>query len=665
MSIDARVTMFAAFAFLIADVGRALAAPAPQQPFTFEAARAIAAVSSPAISPDGTRVVYIRSRGDYKADKAMQELVLVDLKSGRSRPLTRDREGIDSPAWSPDGTRLAFLASPQSGKPAQVFVMPMDGGDAQRITDAKSGVFAFSWRPGGAQLVYAARDEAPNAKDIEKHLDAFVAGDNDFLARAATLPSHLWLVSSDGNDAKQVTTGATSVYGEGDPVLRWSPDGGTLLYARQPDGYFARLTRVQVVARDMTSGDEKPVGGMPVTTFASYSNDGTKLAYIAPRHGSVYLENDAYVIRASDGAKVTDTLGIDRNAAWARFMPDGSLAYAAPDGVRNALWFLPPNGAARRVDLGDVDFTASASIANDGSIAFVGRRPDHPPEIFILPAGATAPRATTDDNAFIANYALGKPTRIDWTTDDGLHACGVLTYPPNFEQGKTYPLVLVIHGGPVSTSTQDFSVLTQVLAAHGFLVFNPNYRGSDDLGDAYLQAIVGHPTSGPGRDNLAGLAAVEKLGIVDTTRIGVSGWSGGGLQTSWLIGHSHVWKAAVTGAGVHDWYEQAVLADINEEFADVFMGGATPWTADGRALFASESPITYVGDITTPTLILSDTKDQRVPITQSYALFHALEDRKVPVKFVAFPRAGHFPSDPVGVESVYRTWSDWFVTELK
>lgn len=207
--------------------------------------------------------------------------------------------------------------------------------------------------------------------------------------------------------------------------------------------------------------------------------------------------------------------------------------------------------------------------------------------------------------------------------------------------------------------------MNQVSAARGYIVFQPNYRGSDDLGDKYLQAIVGHVTSGPGRDNLAGVAAVVKRGSVDESRIGVSGWSGGGLQTSWLIGHSHIWKAAVTGAGVHDWVEQAILADINEEFAQVFMGGATPWTKEGRAIFAAESPITYAKNVTTPTLILSDTGDQRVPITQSYALYHALKARGTPVRFTAFPRSGHFPSDPVGIEAVEKAWLAWFDRWMK
>ena len=147
---------------------------------------------------------------------------------------------------------------------------------------------------------------------------------------------------------------------------------------------------------------------------------------------------------------------------------------------------------------------------------------------------------------------------------------------------------------------------------------------------------------------------------VDGSRIFVSGWSGGGLQTSWLIGHADFWRAAVSGAAVNDWYEQSVLSDINENFSATFFNGTTPFSPAGRAAYAAESPLTFVDKIRTPTLILSDTRDQRVPVSQAYLFYHALHERGVPVRFTAFPRGGHFPTDPVGEESVLRAWMGWF-----
>jgi dipeptidyl aminopeptidase/acylaminoacyl peptidase len=645
-----------AFAIALACANVAQAAP-----LTFAEARAIVAVSAPQISPDGTRVVYVRTVGDYAADRWKTSLVLVDTHGGTPHVLTQERGGVSEPRWSPQGDRVAFLAAPQRAQPPQVYVLWMGGGDAQKITSAKTGVQSFSWRPDGKAIAYVAADEAPNAKDIEAHNDAFSVTDEDFLTREKVQPSHLWLIDADGAHAKRLNSGTWSVTGE----PQWSPDGATLIFAREPDAIFAHFTKQYTVAHDMTTGAEHPLLGTGPNETAAYAPDGTKVVSVVPRHGSLYLQRDLAVY-GSDGAPRTSLAAIDRNVHWAAWMPDSkTLAVGTADGVRNVLWMAPLDGPPQRVDLGDVDFGPDASVAHDGGIAFVGQSRTRPSEVYYLAPGAKAPIRLSDDNAKIAKDDIGPSQLVEWTTDDGLHADGVLTLPPNADPQKKFPLVLIIHGGPVSTSTWNFSVQAQELAGRGYAVFQPNYRGSDNLGDAYLQAIVGHVTSGPGRDNLAGLAAVEKLPMIDATRVGVSGWSGGGLQTSWLIGHTHVFKTAVSGAAVNDWYEQAVLADINEEFAATFFPGVSPFTKEGRAAYNAESPITFARNITTPLLILSDTGDQRVPITQAYALYHALADRGGKVTFIAFPRAGHFPSDPVGREMAYRTWNHWFDRWLK
>jgi dipeptidyl aminopeptidase/acylaminoacyl peptidase len=475
-------------------------------------------------------------------------------------------------------------------------------------------------------------------------------------------------VNADGSGETKLTSGTASLPKEGAANFAFTPDGASLFYDRQPDAVFAHFTKTTPIRRTLAGGAEAPfLAGKPAGDLR-LSHDGKLLAIAEPRHGSLYLQSDVVVRDVATGAERANARGIDRNVKWFAFAPDDAALYVAtPDGVRNVLWRQPlAGGTPTKVDLGDVDFAPDATIAKNGTIAFVGQTMDRPPELYALRSGATAPERITDENAtFAKTFAFGKSERIDWTTDDGMRACGVVTYPPDATPGKKYPLIVLIHGGPVSTSTRDFSTQIQAMAAHGFVVFQPNYRGSDDLGDAYLQAIVGHVTSGPGRDNLLGVEAVKKLGIVDEARMGVSGWSGGGLQTSWLIGHTHEFKAAVSGAAVNDWYEQAMLADINEEFAQVFIPGPTPFTPAGRAAYRAESPITFANAVTTPTLILSDTGDQRVPITQAYAFYHALKDKGTHVEFEAWPRSGHFPTDPVGRESVLRAWMDWFDRWLK
>jgi len=221
----------------------------------------------------------------------------------------------------------------------------------------------------------------------------------------------------------------------------------------------------------------------------------------------------------------------------------------------------------------------------------------------------------------------------------------------------------VIHGGPQASSATAFTFFLQLVAAHDYVVFSPNYRGSDNLGNAYQRAIFNDAGDGPGRDVMAGIAALEKLGFVDESKIAVSGWSYGGYMTTWLIGHYHVWKTAVAGAAVTDMNHQYNLADFNATERYIFRG--SPWIGDNMKDYREQSPISYAPQIKTPTLILSDTGDARVTITQSYMLYHALKDNGVTVKFFAYPVAGHFPSDPVRAMDVQRRWLGWLDRYLK
>ncbi|HEY8313493.1 MAG TPA: S9 family peptidase [Candidatus Baltobacteraceae bacterium] len=635
---------------------------------TFADLRRVASVRQPQISPDGKRVVYVRSRANFVKDRNQSELVLLDVASGASRVLTHDRIGATSPAWSPDGSSIAYVASATARKPGQIYVLRMDGGDSERITNAKTGIDSFAWRPDGKALAYVSDEEPPDKAAIDRHLDAVVITDDDYLTREAAQPAHLWTVNADGSSATRLAAGSWSVVKDAPPL--WSPDGSRIYYQRQPDGIFAHFVAQTTYVHDFRAKTDLPLG-VGVDGLQDVSHDGSMLALAMPRHGSLYLQSDLSVRSSADGRELFNSRGIDRNLHWAAWLPgDKSLAVATSDGVRNVLWTLASDGSSHRVDLGDVDFAPDATVARDGAIAFVGLRRDREPEIYYLPPGGSTPRLLSDDNAWLGGFQLGNVERIDWKIDNGMMANGVLTYPVGYVAGKRYPLVLDIHGGPVSTSTWDLSgieagELDQVLAARGYLVLRPNYRGSDNEGDAFLQAIVGDVTSGPGRDNLAAVDAVRKMGIVDEKRIGVSGWSGGGLQTSWLIGHATFWRAAVSGAAVDDWYQQAMLADINENFAETFFNGVRPFDAAGRKAYAAESPIAYVNAIRTPTLILSDTRDQRVPVAQSYVFYHALHDRGVPVRFTAFPRYGHFPTDPAGREQALRAWADWFDRWMK
>jgi len=203
----------------------------------------------------------------------------------------------------------------------------------------------------------------------------------------------------------------------------------------------------------------------------------------------------------------------------------------------------------------------------------------------------------------------------------------------------------------------------QLIAAHDYVVFMPNYRGSDNLGNTYQRAIFNDAGDGPGRDVMAGIEAVKKRGFIDSNRIAVTGWSYGGFMTTWLIGHYHIWKTAIAGATPVDRADQYNFADYNIRAGFRFAG--SPWVGDNDRAYRAQSPITYAAKIRTPTLILSTTGDARVPITQSYRLYHALRDNGVPVRFVAYPVSGHYPADPARRKDVAKRWVAWLDQYLK
>jgi dipeptidyl aminopeptidase/acylaminoacyl peptidase len=667
-----------------------LLAAAPPRPFQLEDLRRLVDLSEVAISPDGQRVAVVVATPDWKKDEKQEEIDLVDAATGIRRALTWKRTGLGSPTWSPDGSWLAFLAddlipdseaepaepgptaAPEEGpkeekkeKQAQVFVMSMAGGDPIRVTAAKHGVEAFSWSPDGQQIAYVTADEPANAKAIAQHDDAFQVTDNHFLTRAALTPAHLWLMPAAGGTPKRLTQGALSLQTDQQdaaPVPAWSPDGQRIAFTRFPGPYWGPSFHSVI-------DGVGPGGGEPFLLVSSegaarpaYAPGGGTLAYLRPRGGD---QNNGFAVYVLEGGAGRDaTADLARNFHRFAWLPGGrSLLLEGYHGTASALWEQPLAGKARELDLGDVLPSAEMSVARSGAVAFVGSTATHPDELYLLDSLTGKPRRLTDFNAFVDELTLGRPEPIAWQGPNGMPEDGVLTYPVGYQPGTRYPLVLVIHGGPESASTVRFSPLPQLLSAAGFLVFQPNYRGSTNLGDAYQHAIYRDTGAGPGEDVMAGLAAVEKLGIVDPDRIGVSGWSYGGYMTTWLTGHYSRWKAAVAGAALTDWVMDYTVAYYQQ--GDLYFFGGSPWTAEYHDIWRQQSPIAYADRVTAPTLIMGDVGDPNVPLLNSYEWYHALRDHGVEVEFWAYPVDHHFPKDIVRRTDVYRRWVGWLEGHLK
>jgi dipeptidyl aminopeptidase/acylaminoacyl peptidase len=630
----------------------------------------IVRVADPQISPDGKWIAVLVSKANFEENRYDTVLTLIDPVAKTSRALTRDRRGISSPRWSPAGDQIAFLAPPMPGAKPQIFVMPMNGGDAWQVTKSPTGVQQFSWGPNG-WLAFAAEDERPRKTGEERFNDSFEVGHNDFLQKESPMPVHLWVVNADGSPARRLTSGSWTlpiVLPPSSPASPpvWSPDGKSIAIVKVLDPHTGDSNKASIQVVDVATGSLRPITGRTADESQPvFSPDGTRLAFWSPRDRLGKNVNEINVVSAAGGDPTVLTRAIDRNLVRAIWMPDGkNLLVGGNDHTTTGLWLQPTTAgsAAKKLSVGKATISGSfwvdISVARTGAMAFTASEPQRPAEVFYMPSSEAAPVRITDFNASIAQMELGKTETVEWDAPDGFKADGVLTYPPDFQAGKKYPLVLYVHGGPRAASKEAFSPRAQLMAAKGWVIFEPNYRGSDNLGNAYQSAIWNDAGAGPGKDVMAGVEMLKKRGFIDESKIAVSGWSYGGYMTTWLIGnYPSVWKVAVAGAAVTDMVDQYALGDANIRRGASF--GGSPYTDNRMKAYIDQSPITYAPKIKAPTLVLSNTGDYRVTVTQSYKLFRSLQDNGVPTKFVAYPIGGHSPTDPVRQRDVDRRWIGW------
>jgi len=655
------IAMFAAF-------WSPTVAPATARVMDASDLRRIVAVTSPTVTADGTRAAIVVTRVVWKTDTYARDLDLVDVKTHARRTLTYDRKGLSDPSFSPDGTRLAFIADVGNDDDAksQVWVMRLDGGDARPVTTAPEGVDQFAWRPDGGAIAYAAEDAKPKRDGADKFLDSFVFTNEPITARAEARPTHLYVVPAEGGRARQLTFGPQSITtGEAQSTLSWSADGTTIAFLLAPNAILNDADRAHVELVDVASaklarltnhdGDESD---------PRFSPDGKHVAYLHSAGDNQINLTEAYVTAPAGGAGTALSHPYDRAVHDAAWLPDSSgIYFTCADKTSIDLVRAPLDGVPERVTLGDLAIASplGGAIARDGAFVFTATRPQQAAELYVRASDGTIARLT-DYNAAIGRLDLGTPQPIEFATSLGAPGDAVLIKPPGFTAGRRYPLVLLIHGGPTYASSLEFDRLGQLMAARGWLVLEPNYRGSDNLGLAYQRAVLYDPEAGPGKDVMAAVDAVRALGIVDDRKMAVSGWSYGGIMTAWMISKYHVWRAAVSGASVNDWITDYGVADDSDSDRALFHG--SPFVGN-TAEWRRASAISYARDVTTPVLILSDVGDNRDPFATSSMYWRALRDNHKAATLRVWPVDGHFPHDPVRASDVFVHWIDYIAMHFR
>jgi len=614
------------------------------------------------LSPDGKQILILTTRQNYESNKLESELVMIDVESKQQRTISK-RPGISTATWSPSGDQIAFLATADGV--SQIFTMSLQGGEAQQITNSKGGILHYSWSPDGKQFAFIA-DEDPIIKTgTERFNDSFEVGSNDFLTRTAASQNYAGVIATTGGESKRLTPPRVIVATEfNNSSLSWSSDAKRLAITTYPSSRSGDSDLGKIQLLDIESQKLQPLTSNPNKEGPAYFLPGKdqQLVFFYPRDG--VPANLTEVYSASPGKSANSiTRTLDREILDFTWFSDGLLLLTTYDGLQSAIWIQHEN-AFNKLNIGEAAEVYETSVSKSGSIAFIAEEKYRPVEIFFLANSDAKPERLTDFNHKTAERKQGKREGFTWNSTSGFEADGVLTYPPDFDETKKYPLVLLIHGGPTAASTLAFNMTAQMMAAKGWIVLQPNYRGSNHRGNAFQSAIANDAGEGPGADVWSGVEALKKKSLIDAHRIAVSGWSYGGWMTAWMISrYPDEWAAAVTGAAPVDYTDMYSLSDLNRMHRHAIT--VSPYIEDNLKSAEEQSPLKNFSKIRTPTLILSKSDDSRVAITGSYKLFNALRDNNVKTQFIVYPGPGHLVTDPVRSQDVYDRWLNWLSQYLQ
>jgi dipeptidyl aminopeptidase/acylaminoacyl peptidase len=617
----------------------------------------IASLSSLAVSPDGKLAALIVSRPDYASNTRLKSLALVD--SGGAQHIVATGE-ISAPAFSPRNDALAWLQADHDGT-EQIAVLSLGAStEVPRVVTraaAGAGVQEFAWSPDGMTLAYSASDTPHPASDASRFNRTFEVADSDYLGtsvlarNAGAAPARLWVMPAAGGDARMLNVIGTV------RALAWMPDGRTLAVSTQPGSSDVASRSGAVAAIRVGEGRETPLVATTakVSPGGRFSVSARGLIGYQHFHGEDPWTFSNRVAVLENGVPREVTVALDRDVSDFAWLPgEAGLLVEAPDHLRVRLWEVALSGGTRPIDLDQLS-AADVAVSKTGAVFFVGSEPQRPPELYVLSSLKAKPVRLTNFNQFIAQRNLGALRSLTWHIDGFDHE-GILTYPPGFRGDRKYPLLVNIHGGPEYSAQLAWNFESQFYAANGWIVFEPNYRGSNDQGEKYETAVIGDATAGPGRDIRAGLDAVRVLPGVDTDRIAVTGYSYGGVMTLWLIGHHQDWCAAIPGGVVVDFIQYYDQSETGI-WINTLLG--SPHVAQNRAKYIQQSPTSYLDKAKTPTLILQNAGDPNATVGQAYALYHALKDNGVKAKLLVSDLEGHSSPDPYHERQVFQLTLGW------
>jgi dipeptidyl aminopeptidase/acylaminoacyl peptidase len=621
---------------------------------------ALKSAGSPRISPDGTKVVYTITGADFDQDAYVTQIWLADVATGEAIQLTRSRKSCSNPEWSPDGRWLAFTSSRADDKP-QIFAINPAGGEALQLTKSEAGVNGFAWSPDGRTIAFSTTDpESEERKARKEHY-----GDYEIVRKEYRF-THLWTIDlAEALNAPQAGRRRTSGTDWTVGGFAWSPDGTKIAFsaAVNPDLINGGTTDVYVL--ELAGDQVKKIVSQPGPDYvAAWSPDGRSVLLASAMGRSDYYARNIRlaVVPAGGGPARSVTDAFDENVYGADWTAEGIFFSAAQKTAVHLFRVDPESLRITRVTAPDDVIVSSFSFSSDGKrMAFMSMSRTTLGEVCVSAIPFRA-RPLTRMTAQADPLVLGTRELVTWKSKDGTTIEGVLIKPADFDPAKKYALLCVIHGGPTGTdrplllSPDARYYPSDIWAARGALILKVNYRGSAGYGEAFRRLNYRNLGVGDAWDVLSGVDSLIKKGWVDPGRVGCMGWSQGGYISAFLTTSTKVFKAISVGAGISDWATYYYNTDITP-FTINYLG-ADP-IAD-PAIYAKTSPITYVKNASTPTLIQHGENDRRVPIPNAYELRQALTDRGVPVEMVVYKGFGHGISKPKAMRAVMQHNLAWF-----
>lgn len=637
---------------------------APRRTLTPDDIFNVRTVRDPRVSPDGAWVAYTVSRLDRDADRGDTDIYMIPAAGGTAIRLTTSPKAESRPRWSPDGRYLAFLSS-REGEHTQVWLLDRRGGEAVRLTSYEASVSDLAWSPDSTRLALVVGDPDPDKttgaagekpagearpKPIVIRRLQFKRDGEGYLTERR---DHVHVFEVASRTSTQVTTGP---YDDRSPA--WSPDGALLAFVsnrtEEPDSndntdIFVVEPRAGATPRRLTSSpgeDTSPV----------FTADGRHVVYLAGGDPKDiwYATNAVAVVPVSGGEPRVLTPALDRNVQAPRVDPGGRhVLFLVEDAGNVHLARVPlAGGPVERVIAGDREIEAF-DLGPRGEIVVLESQPDYPAELFLAKGGALE-RLTHENDAWLSGVALGRVERFQARSRDGTLIDGFLTRPPVSPPGRL-PAILRIHGGPVSQYAWSFELEWQMLAAAGYAVIAANPRGSSGRGRAFSRAIFADWGNKDFEDVMAAVDHVVSLGVADPDRLGVGGWSYGGILTNYVVTKSTRFKAAVSGASEVNYLANYGTDHYQREW-EAELG--LPWR--NTELWIRLSPFFRVEQITTPTLIMCGQEDWNVPLLNSEQLYQALRRLGRTTELVVYPGESHGLRRPSFIKDRYERYLAWY-----